>query len=90
MISPPSMCARPGLEVMSPPPDFQLVRTADASDTPLTEIAPGALPIQLNITWPDNHPRAIQRIEYEVDGRTVVQENAEPFGAIDFPVETLR
>jgi hypothetical protein len=78
----------PALNVLSPPADFQLVRTANATDTPLTEIAPSALPIQLEITWPDNHPRDIQRIEYEVGGRTIVQEAA-PFGAVDFPVETL-
>ncbi len=78
----------PAINVLSPPVDFQLVRTANASDTPLTEIAPSALPIQLEITWPDNHPRDIQRIEYEVGGRTIVQESP-PFGAVDFPVETL-
>jgi hypothetical protein len=63
----------PSLELLIPPPDYQSVRIADASDTPLSDISPTSLPIQLNITWPDNHQRAIQRIEYEVGGRTVVQ-----------------
>ncbi|HRA66869.1 MAG TPA: FHA domain-containing protein [Caldilinea sp.] len=78
----------PSLELLIPPPDYQSVRIADASDTPLSDISPTSLPIQLNITWPDNHQRAIQRIEYEVGGRTVVQ-NSEPFGAIDFPIDTF-
>lgn len=78
----------PGVQVLSPPPEYQLVRMADAFDTPLLDIMPNTLPIQVNIIWPDNHPRTIQRIEYEVGGRSVVQE-AEPFGAVDFPVDLL-
>lgn len=78
----------PVIEVLSPPADFQLVRTADAFDTPLSDITPATLPIQLNFIWPDNHPRTIQRVEYEVGGRTVVQDT-EPFGTVDFPVESF-
>lgn len=78
----------PGVEVLNPPADYQLVRTADAFDTPLSDIMPNALPIQVNVVWPDNHPRAIQRIEYEVGGRSVVQDS-EPFGSVDFPAELL-
>ena len=76
----------PEVAVMIPPPDFQLVRTADTVDTPLAEIQPVSLPVQLNINWPDNHPRSIRRIEYEIGGRTIVQ-GEEPFGSIDFPID---
>jgi len=78
----------PAIEVLSPPADYALVRTADAFDSPLNDIMPTTLPIQVNIVWPDNHPRAIQRIEYEVGGRSAVQDS-EPFGAVDFPIEML-
>ena len=78
----------PAIEMLSPPADYELVRTADAFDTPLRDIMPNTLPIQVNVIWPDNHPRVIQRIEYEVGGRSIVQD-AEPFGAVDFPVEML-
>lgn len=78
----------PGVQVLSPPPEYQLVRIADTFEAPLSDIMPNALPIQINVIWPDNHPRAIQRIEYEVGGRSIVQE-VEPLGAVDFPIDVL-
>lgn len=78
----------PEVEVVNPAAGAEILRTASAPDTPLGEIAPATLPVELKITWPDNHPRNVQRVEYEIGGHAEVQ-TAEPFGRIDFPIADL-
>lgn len=78
----------PAIEVLIPPQGFELVRMADTTDVPLRDIPPTALPVKLAITWPDGSPRFLQRIEYEIGGRTEVQQ-VEPFGDFEFSIDSF-
>jgi hypothetical protein len=78
----------PAIEALIPPQGFELVRMADSADSPLREIVPTALPIKLDISWPDGSPRLLQRVEYEIGGRTEIQQEG-PFGDYEFPIDAL-
>ncbi|MFN8487666.1 MAG: FHA domain-containing protein [Caldilineaceae bacterium] len=76
------------IEVAAPQPNEVITRKAPAPDTPLAEIEPKLLPIQLHFAWPDGHQRRLQRIEYIINDETKVQDT-EPFGQFAFPIADL-
>ncbi len=78
----------PQIDVLKPTANLEIPRSAEMSDTPLDEIQPTLLPIQLNITWPDGHERNFERIEYEIANRVELR-TAEPFGEVNFPIADL-
>lgn len=78
----------PEVEVLIPPQDLELTRVGDAADSALADLQPTTLPVQLSVSWPDNHPRTIERIEYEMGGRTVVQ-SEDPSGSVEFPIDNF-
>ncbi|MCB9137918.1 MAG: FHA domain-containing protein [Caldilineaceae bacterium] len=76
------------MTIVRPEAGQVVVRTAAAPDTPLEEMEPLELPIQLEFAWPDGGRRSFKRIEYEIDGITQVQ-TQEVFGNYLFPIRRL-
>ena len=74
---------------ISSPQSYEIVeRQAIAFDTPLTELEPKILPIELKFIWPDGPPRQIDRVEYIVNDNVQVREEP-PFDKYLFPIENL-
>lgn len=76
------------IAIAEPAGETPIVRTASEPDQPLGEIEPLLLPIELNIAWPDEQPRMLQRIEYILNDETRVQTEP-PFGQFAFPIGHL-
>ncbi len=43
-------------------------RAGSAVDTPLALLQPAVLPLTVQVTWPDGHPRALTDVAFQVDG----------------------
>ncbi len=63
-------------------------RIAQTADAKLDSMEPVVLPILLNIGWPDEHPRDLRRLEYEVNGATTLQTEG-PFDSFNLPIAEL-
>jgi hypothetical protein len=57
-------------------------------DTPVTELEPQSLALQVEFNWPDGHPRTLRRVEYIIADQTISKTSA-PFEAVTFPIEKL-
>ncbi|WP_455387520.1 VWA domain-containing protein [Petrachloros mirabilis] len=44
-----------------------LVRKGDTWDTPISQTVPASMPISYTVTWPDSHPRTLDKFSYTVD-----------------------
>jgi pSer/pThr/pTyr-binding forkhead associated (FHA) protein/Mg-chelatase subunit ChlD len=65
---------KPALVVVKSPPDGdQIAWTAPAWDTDPAQIQPAALPVEVEVSWPDNFQRTINSVNYEVDGSVVAE-----------------
>ena len=77
------------IEVVDPPANTPIVRSGGAFDTPLGELEPRELPIQLRFTWPEGQPaRQLTRVEYTINDNTQVQAQ-EPYDQFVFPIADL-
>ena len=78
----------PEVVIVQPQAGLVITKEAPAYDTPLEELEPRQLPIQIQVKWPDGQARAIRRVEYTVGAETRVVEEA-PFEQIAFPIDKL-
>ncbi|MDQ7030119.1 MAG: FHA domain-containing protein [Ardenticatenia bacterium] len=78
----------PTVTIVQPQEGMFITKEAPAFDTPLSEVEPRELPIQIQIQWPNGEPRAIRRVEYTVGTETRIVEQA-PFDQIIFPINKL-
>ena len=78
----------PEVAIVQPQAGLAITKEAPAYDTPLEELEPRELPIQIQVKWPDGQARAIRRVEYTVGAETRVVEEA-PFEQITFPIDKL-
>lgn len=63
--------------------------TAPADGVPVERTAdPQELTVTLDFSWPDNHPRRLQRVEYEFNNQLYLRE-AEPFNQVTVPIGSL-
>jgi len=46
-------------------------RVTDDWRTDLTDIEPKGIPVSIIVSFPDNHPRDIEQVQYEIDGKVV-------------------
>ncbi len=49
-------------------PQTTIRRAGSAVDTPLALLQPAVLPLSVQVTWPDGHPRGLTDITFRVDG----------------------
>lgn len=59
-------------------------RVASSFDQDPTTIEPRGQPVTVEVAWPDNFPRAIERVLYEVDGSIVADLSADEAFTWDF------
>ena len=60
-----------GVRITVPADGVVYDRVASSWDQDPTTIEPRAEPVTVEVAWPDNFPRSIQRVLYEVDGSVV-------------------
>lgn len=63
-------------------------RAGAAHDTPVAELDPKTMDIQVEFSWPDGFPRNLVRVEYVIDNKTEVRTEA-PFDLVSFPIQGL-
>ena len=73
------------ITIAQPDAGAVIPRTGAEPDTPQEELEPTTLTINLDVQWPDGHPRNFDRMEYEIGGKTLVQ-STEPFTYFEFPL----
>ncbi|MCB0199428.1 MAG: FHA domain-containing protein [Anaerolineae bacterium] len=78
--------ARP--QIVQPATGTTIERRGTAFDTPLRNLSPTIIPVQVQIDFPDGRQRDIKRVEYSIGASTQVQES-EPFGSIELSIEGL-
>lgn len=76
------------VEILSPRPATTIQKEAPAFDSPLTELEPRLLDIQVQFEWPDGRPRALSEVEYTVNDDTRVIMDP-PFDQLPFPIQAL-
>lgn len=70
------------------PPVIKITQPADGVPVERQAGSPQDLAITLEVTWPDNHPRALRRVEYEFNNQLILRE-AEPFLQVTVPIGAL-
>ena len=76
------------VELKKPAGDLIITKEASAYDTPLRELQPKEIDIELELNWPDGFSREVAQVEYTINDMTQVRSEA-PFDRISFPIETL-
>lgn len=76
------------VELKKPTGDFIISKEASAHDTPLRELGPKEIDIELELNWPDGFSREVAQVEYTINDVTQIRSEA-PFDRISFPIETL-
>lgn len=76
------------VEITKPAGEFVINKKAPAHDTPLQELEPTEIDIQLTLAWPDEFSRELVQVEYVINDITQIRSEA-PFDRISFPIETL-
>jgi len=61
----------PGVKIVAPADGTVYNRIASRWDQDPSTIEPREEPVTVEVTWPDNFPRGIERVLYQVDGSTV-------------------
>ncbi len=61
----------PSVKIVAPADGTVYDRIASSWDQDPSTIEPREEPVTVEVTWPDNFPRNIERVLYEVDGSTV-------------------
>jgi len=74
------------IDITYPPQGFELIRKSEDYTTPLVELEPRILPIELAFKWPNEIKRTIKRVEFIINNDTHIVEN-EPFDRFAFPIE---
>ncbi len=70
----------PAVRIIEPLPSAVFRRQANRWDVDPKTIEPRQAPVQIEVLWPDGHPRAVQQVAYIVDGVTVAtQRQDQPF-----------
>ncbi len=76
------------VQLTQPEENFVITKEAAAHDTPLQEVDPKEIDIQLELDWPDGFSREVTEVEYRINDMTQIR-SAAPFDRISFPIETL-
>lgn len=85
----PSVAIQPvRVTVDSPADQVVIEKNGSAFNTPVTDMAPKTLEIQVSFEWPDGFERDIEQVEFFVGNTSRVQRQP-PFGQLTFPIDTL-
>ncbi|MGB0384577.1 MAG: FHA domain-containing protein [Ardenticatenaceae bacterium] len=76
------------IDVVTPTSDYTVPKEGLAHDTPLEELKPKTLNIEVQFSWPDDFPRTLTRVEYVIGDKTQVPSEA-PFNQVSFPIDRL-
>lgn len=76
------------VQVLQPGTDAEIVKTAPAFDTPVKELNPKQIDVQVSFAWPDGQPRDVVRVEYTIDDDTRIVSEP-PFERFQFPIANL-
>ena len=78
------------INIIPPPIDgFPTIsKNAPVYETPLEELEPKIMNIQVEFSWPDGFSRNLKHVEYMIGNKTEVRSEA-PFDQIFFPIERL-
>lgn len=85
----PAIDARPvGIEILDPTRDLEITKEAPAFDTPLSDLEPKELPVQVDFIWPEGQARELRQVEYIINNDTQLLTEP-PFDQITFPIAKL-
>jgi hypothetical protein len=85
----PSVAVEPvAVSIDSPADQVVIEKNASAYNTPVTDIEPKEITIEVNFDWPDGFERDITQVEYFVGNTSRVKEQP-PFNEFTFPIDTL-
>lgn len=76
------------VELKKPAGDLIIKKEASAHDTPLRELQPKEIDIEVELNWSDGFSREVSQVEYVINDITQVRNEA-PFDRISFPIDTL-
>ncbi len=78
------------VNILAPMPNQLYERQGGAYDTAIGDLEPRTIDVQTAFTFPDNLPRAIRRVEYQVGNLSPVVRTEPPFDQpYTLPVDTL-
>lgn len=82
--------APPQVAIVLPNPQG-FSRKGDTWDTPITQTLPASMPISYTVTWPDGHPRGLNKFAYTLDkgSEMSIASPASDIGSIDLNVTEL-
>ncbi len=85
----PSVAIEPvAVTIASPADQIVIEKNASAFNTPVVDIDPKTIDIQLEFEWPDGLERDIQQVEFFVGNTSRIQAQP-PFNQYTFPIDTL-
>ena len=76
------------VEILEPRGEFIINKEAPAHDTPVQELDPKSINIQVSFNWVDGYPRNLTQVEYMINDYTLIR-SEEPFDEFTFPIENL-
>lgn len=85
----PSVAIEPvGVTIASPADQIVIEKQAEAYNTPVLDIEPKTIDIQVDFEWPDGLERDITQVEFFVGNTSRIQAQP-PFNQYTFPIDTL-